>query len=327
MGHRCAGSARRRRRRTLLGTSERREFEARVTTLESHRIRAVDSAEAERRRIERDLHDGAQQRLIAVAMQLGVARQRLDDDPASARALVDDAHAEVKSALKELRDLVRGIHPVILQDRGLDAALSAVVARTSVPVDLRVDLPARPPAAVESAAYFIVSEALVNVVRHVAAFLVFWGAVQLAGLVRSSTSESATSFDASSIRRIVVTTDNGDVRVVRSAGDREQVRASVQTGLTDPDHSERATGRDLRLDAACSNLAGPRCSVSYAVEVPMEVVDRITVEVTSDNGDITIEAMPKVASVSSDNGDITARGIGGTATLRSENGDVTVSYG
>lgn len=152
--------------RALLGRSERKEFEERVSDLESSRTRAVDSAETERRRIERDLHDGAQQRLIAVAMSLGIARQRLDDDPESARALVGEAHDEVKSALKELRDLVRGIHPVILEDRGLDAALSAVIARSSVPVDLRVEVNDRPAPAVESAAYFIVSEALVNVVRH-----------------------------------------------------------------------------------------------------------------------------------------------------------------
>lgn len=152
--------------RGLLGRSERRQFEERVSDLETSRTAAVDSAESERRRIERDLHDGAQQRLIAVAMSLGIARQRLDDDPEQARELVGSAHDEVKSALKELRDLVRGIHPVILEDRGLDAALSAVVARCSVPVDLRVDVASRPVATVESAAYFIVSEALVNVVRH-----------------------------------------------------------------------------------------------------------------------------------------------------------------
>ena len=152
--------------RGLLGRTARSEFVERVTDLETSRTAAVDSAEAERRRIERDLHDGAQQRLIAVAMSLGIARQRLDDDPAQARELVGSAHDEVKSALKELRDLVRGIHPVILEDRGLDAALSAVVARCSVPVVLSVDVAPRPTPAVESAAYFIVSEALVNVVRH-----------------------------------------------------------------------------------------------------------------------------------------------------------------
>lgn len=152
--------------RWLLGRSERAEFEERVSELEESRSAAVDSAEAERRRIERDLHDGAQQRLIAVAMDLGVARSQLESDPDKGRELVAEAHDEVKAALRELRDLVRGIHPVILEDRGLDAALSAVVARCPVPVELRVEVPTRPSPAVESAAYFIVSEALTNVARH-----------------------------------------------------------------------------------------------------------------------------------------------------------------
>ncbi|UDY36458.1 sensor histidine kinase [Dermatobacter hominis] len=152
--------------RLLLGRSERVEFEERVSELQTSRAAAVDSAEAERRRIERDLHDGAQQRLIAVAMDLGVARQAMETDPDRARELVSEAHDEVKAALKELRDLVRGIHPVILEDRGLDAALSAVVARAGVPVELRVDVAPRPSPSVESAAYFIVSEALTNVARH-----------------------------------------------------------------------------------------------------------------------------------------------------------------
>jgi signal transduction histidine kinase len=152
--------------RGLLGKPERVELEERVSDLESRRSAAVDSAESERRRIERDLHDGAQQRLIAVAMDLGRARAQIDQDPARAAELVADAHEEVKSAIKELRDLVRGFHPVILEDRGLDAALSSVVARSPVPVTLKVEVQPRPDAAIESAAYFIVSEALTNVARH-----------------------------------------------------------------------------------------------------------------------------------------------------------------
>jgi signal transduction histidine kinase len=140
-----------------------------VSKLETSRAAAVDSAEAERRRIERDLHDGAQQRLVALAMDLGTARERLESDPESGRRLVADAHEEAKAALKEIRDLVRGIHPVILEDRGLDAALSAVVARTPVPVTLDVDVAERPPAVVESTAYFVVTEALTNVARHASA--------------------------------------------------------------------------------------------------------------------------------------------------------------
>ena len=152
--------------RSLLAHGSRTEIEQTGVRLESSRLAAVDSAEAERRRIERDLHDGAQQRLITAAMDLGVARERLVTDPEAGRALVAGAHEEVKAALRELRDLVRGIHPVILEDRGLDAALSAVVARIPVPVELRVHTEPRPSPAVESAAYFIVCEALTNVTRH-----------------------------------------------------------------------------------------------------------------------------------------------------------------
>ena len=120
--------------RRLLGPSERDALTAQVGRVERHRVAAVDAAEAERRRIERDLHDGAQQRLVALAMDLGAARERMDRDPEAGRALLDSAHEEAKAALGELRDLVRGIHPAILEERGLDAALSAVVARCPVPV-------------------------------------------------------------------------------------------------------------------------------------------------------------------------------------------------
>ena len=127
----------------------------------------VDAAEAERRRIERDLHDGAQQRLVALAMELGRAKSKLADDVDAARELVEQAHAEAKAALKELRDLVRGVHPPVLTDRGLDAALSGLAARCTVPVDVQVDvLPVRPKPAVEAVAYFVVSEALTNVAKH-----------------------------------------------------------------------------------------------------------------------------------------------------------------
>jgi signal transduction histidine kinase len=152
--------------RWLLAPRRKDVLDEKVTRLETSRAAAVDSAEAERRRIERDLHDGAQQRLVALAMDLGTARERLEHDPEGGRQLVAEAHEEAKAALKEIRDLVRGIHPVILEDRGLDAALSAIVARSPVPVTLDVDVAERPPAAVESTAYFVVTEALTNVARH-----------------------------------------------------------------------------------------------------------------------------------------------------------------
>ena len=158
----------------LLGPSAATEHVAQVTQLETSRSAAVDSAEAERRRIERDLHDGAQQRLVALAANLGAAREKLDhDEIEEGRVMVAVAHEEAKSALREIRDLVRGIHPVILEDRGLDAALSAVVARSPIPVSLDVTVTERPPATVESAAYFVVNEALTNVARHAMATKAF----------------------------------------------------------------------------------------------------------------------------------------------------------
>jgi signal transduction histidine kinase len=159
-------SAQRTMARSLLGPTQEAELAAQVTLAETGRTAAVDSAEAERRRIERDLHDGAQQRLVALAANLGAAREKLEQEPAEGREMVAVAHEEAKAALAEIRDLVRGIHPVILEDRGLDAALSAVVARSPVPVSLDVQVAKRPPPAVESTAYFVVNEALTNIARH-----------------------------------------------------------------------------------------------------------------------------------------------------------------
>jgi signal transduction histidine kinase len=150
--------------RRLLGP--RRDLAARVTELEISRERVVDAAEAERRRMERDLHDGAQQRLVALAMDLGRAKAKFADDPDAARVLVDQAHAQAKEALTELRNLVRGVHPPVLTERGLDAALSGLAALCPIPVDVHVDVPVRPKSAVEAVAYFMVAEALTNVAKH-----------------------------------------------------------------------------------------------------------------------------------------------------------------
>ncbi|MFF5855893.1 sensor histidine kinase [Streptomyces sp. NPDC012751] len=152
--------------RGLLGPSP---LSARVVELESDRGTVVDTAAADLRRIERDLHDGAQARLVSLAMDLGLAKERLREDPRSAARMVEEAHGEVKTALRELRDLARGIHPAVLTDRGLDAALSSVAARCTVPVTVEVDLPARPTPAIEGIAYFTVSELLQNVSKHSAA--------------------------------------------------------------------------------------------------------------------------------------------------------------
>jgi signal transduction histidine kinase len=152
--------------RWLLSPPRDVQLKARVTQLEVSRERVVDAAEAERRRIERDLHDGAQQRLVAVAMELGRAKAKFADDVDAAAALVDQAHAEAKAALVELRDLVRGVHPPVLTDRGLDAALSGQATRCPVPVTLQVEVPVRPRPAVEAVAYFTVAEALTNIAKH-----------------------------------------------------------------------------------------------------------------------------------------------------------------
>jgi len=150
--------------RGLLGPPS--DLAARVIELEDSRERVVDAAETERRRIERDLHDGAQQRLVALAMDLGRAKARFADDPEAAAGLVDQAHAQAKEALTELRNLVRGVHPPVLTERGLDAALSGLAALCPVPVEVHVDVPVRPRAAVEAVAYFVVAEALTNVAKH-----------------------------------------------------------------------------------------------------------------------------------------------------------------
>nr|WP_055528257.1 sensor histidine kinase [Streptomyces alboniger] len=142
------------------------ELERRIAELESDRGVVVDTAAADLRRIERDLHDGAQARLVALAMGLGLAKEKLLEDPDAAATMVDEAHGEVKLALQELRDLARGIHPAVLTDRGLNAALSSVASRCTVPVKVSADLPARPAAAIEGIAYFTVSELLQNISKH-----------------------------------------------------------------------------------------------------------------------------------------------------------------
>lgn len=151
--------------RALLGVSTR-ELTAKVEHLSTSRQQSVDAATAERQRIERALHDGAQVRLTALAMELGQAKERLDTDPEGARELLDRAHDDAKRALVELRDLARGIHPAILTDRGLDAALTALAARSPIPVEVVVDLDDRPTPALEATAYYVAAEGIANVIRH-----------------------------------------------------------------------------------------------------------------------------------------------------------------
>ena len=155
----------------LLCESEQRALERRVATLESSRRAVLDVEASELRRIERDLHDGAQQRLVMLAINLGLAAERIDDDPQRARSLVADARDQARQALAEIRDLVRGIAPAILLDRGLVPALSALAGRSPVPTVVASDLPdgLRLPDAVERAAYFVVAEGVANVAKHATA--------------------------------------------------------------------------------------------------------------------------------------------------------------
>jgi len=147
-------------------TARRDRLARRVETLETTRLGAVEEQDAELRRIERDLHDGAQARLVALGLSLGMAEQKFRSDPEEAEKLVAEARAGVAEALSELRDLARGIHPPVLSDRGLGAALDTLADRSPLSTTVRVELDRRPPARIETAAYFVAAEALANAAKH-----------------------------------------------------------------------------------------------------------------------------------------------------------------
>ena len=150
----------------LLSPSKKAVLASRVRELAESRAETVDSQAAEIRRIERDLHDGAQARLIALGMNLGMAADAIETDPQAARAMLGEAQAASSQALAELRGLVRGIHPPVLADRGLVGAVQALALATPLPVEVHADVPGRLAAPVESAAYFAIAEALANVIKH-----------------------------------------------------------------------------------------------------------------------------------------------------------------
>jgi signal transduction histidine kinase len=147
-------------------TYRRDRLTQRVETLETTRAGAVEEQDAELRRIERDLHDGAQARLVALGLNLGMAEQKFRSDPEEAERLVAEARAGVAEAIRELRDLSRGIYPPVLADRGIGAALATLADRSPVPTRISVQLDERPPASVETAAYFVAAEALANATKH-----------------------------------------------------------------------------------------------------------------------------------------------------------------
>ncbi len=220
--------------RVLLGPSRAVELERRVESLAESRAGVVDAADAERRRIERDLHDGAQQRLVSLAMNLGLARATLTDVPEPVRQVIAEAHEEAKEALAELRNLVRGLHPAVLEDRGLDAALSGIAARAPLPVRVQVVAAERASPTVEAVAYFVVSECLTNIARH----------------------SSATQAEID-VRRI------GDALVIRvtdnGVGGADPVRG---TGLASLDRRARSVDGSLQID---SPAGGP---TMITVELP-----------------------------------------------------------
>ncbi|WP_333895130.1 sensor histidine kinase [Mycolicibacterium gadium] len=152
--------------RWLLTPSPTTALQHQVSVLSDARLGAVSSAQTERHRIERDLHDSVQPRLVSLAMTIGLAQTKLDTDLPAAKTLIAEAHDDAKNALVELRNVVRGIAPTILSDRGLDAALSSVVQRSAVPTALNIDLPRRLPEEAEACAYFVVAEAVTNIAKH-----------------------------------------------------------------------------------------------------------------------------------------------------------------
>lgn len=218
----------------LLGTSRTAVLERRVDQLADARQGAVASAEVDRSRIERDLHDGVQPGLVSVAMTIDLARTRLPGDPDGARQLLDAAHAQAKQNITELRRLVRGIHPAVLTDRGLDAALSAVAGQSAVPTTVSVRLPGRLPAEAEAVVYFSVAEALTNVTKHA---------------------------QATSASVHVEPIDGGVRAVVRDDG-RGGAAVGSGAGLTGMRERVRAAGGTLHID---SSVGGPTI---ITVEVP-----------------------------------------------------------
>ena len=150
----------------ILRPDPNEQLQRRVADLTASRAESVDASAAELRRIERDLHDGAQARLVSLGMSLGMAADLLDRDPAAARRLLQEARDSTGAALGDIRAVVRGIHPPVLADRGLIGAVQALALDLPIPVTVDAALPGRPPAPVESAAYFAVVECLANVAKH-----------------------------------------------------------------------------------------------------------------------------------------------------------------
>jgi len=155
-----------RRRREAERRELQEELHARLAELQASRARIVEAGEAERRRLERNLHDGAQQRLVSVALGLSVVRSKLESDPTTARGILSTAQEDLAAGLAELRELARGIHPTVLTDGDLRSAIDELGLRSHLPVEVRVELSERLPEVVEETIYFCVSECLANAAKH-----------------------------------------------------------------------------------------------------------------------------------------------------------------
>jgi signal transduction histidine kinase len=207
------------------------------TELEASRARLVEAADEARRQIERDLHDGAQQRLVATALELSMLDRQLERDPQAARALLTRARDQLECGLSELRDLARGIHPTVLTERGLEAALATLAQRAPLPVDLRIAVPGRLHPTIEAAAYFLVSEALTNVAKHAGADAV---SVDVAATdttlevtIADDGAGGADPANGSGLRGLVdrVTAVGGRLDVSSPAGDGTRLTARLPTSV------------------------------------------------------------------------------------------------
>jgi signal transduction histidine kinase len=212
------------------------ELRTRLEELRSSRERIVEASYEERRRLERNLHDGAQQRLVSLALELRLARAKLESDPVQARDLLDSLGGELELALGELRELARGIHPPILSDRGLDAAIGSLAAHTPFEVEVETPPDGRLPENVESAAYFVVSEALANATKHAQASNARVRVTRENGEVKIEVSDDgvggADPSSGSGLRGLVdrVAALNGGFAVESEPGHGTTIRASIPCG-------------------------------------------------------------------------------------------------
>jgi signal transduction histidine kinase len=212
------------------------ELRVRVAELRASRARIVEAGDQQRRRIERDLHDGAQQRLMALGINLRLARDRVHEDPAAAIELLDTSLDELGEATAELRELARGIHPTVLTNRGLAAALNGLAGRSPVPVEILATPADRLPAPIESAVYFVVAEALTNAARYATAQRVTVAVSRYDGAVHVEVCDDgvggANPADGSGLRGLNdrVAALDGGLEVASPKGEGTTVRVSLPCG-------------------------------------------------------------------------------------------------